>query len=188
MSNSEKSNTVSLSASAIIGLPLVSLDGEGDSDIDSSLTTNDGEYLDSEVEYGAFRWSELAKFSDESPDAIFRKHSVDVVAATRNEKVDTAKPAEEIETNRQGDDKMARRTSTELGERISLLLNSPTNSPRSVMTGHRNGLVIGRKTLKKPRTSSETEAIVDIADDDIISLDNDETDYDLCVSMEQMRM
>lgn len=142
MSSSTKRKSVSLSPSVIIGLSLACLDSDGDSDVNSSLTTSDGEYdseVESEVVSGAFRWSELAKFSDASPGAVFRKRAAG--ATRKNKKADTTKPSKDDKTPQ-----TPRRTSTELGERISLLVNSPTNSPRSVMAGHRKGM--GRKTLK----------------------------------------
>jgi hypothetical protein len=197
--SSFNSKIISLSPSAIIDLSIESLDC--DDSTESSLTNDDGlEILDTSLFSGSFRWTDITKFADESPEAVHRKQSFgDQLAASfvpNNVANDDGVHVMEVvgsatsttvtvsaKTNGNENKSPGRGHSTELGERISLLLNSPTNSPRSAMTGFwNNNQVVVRKTL----TNTTHTTIID----DVVSLDEFEGESSklVCASMTRMRV
>jgi len=105
---------VTLSSAQIIALSIDGLDSDDEDDGYDSF--------DISSHYGDFRWTDITKFADMLPLPIDRRPFVDRLV--REDKLPCY--------------------STESGERISLLLNSPTNSPRSGMTGTFNNQVVGK--------------------------------------------
>jgi len=198
-SNSFNSKVISLSPTQIIDLSLGSLDTYSfDDDTYSSSLTNDVDTFNSDAFTGSFRWTDLTKVADASPRTISRLPSiVNDEADVTDEKNElhkdlaTTKDQQLQQPLRRGRRKdyykgplpatSCHNHVTELGGRISLLLSSPTNSPRSAMTGYWNNQVVGRKTLKLPLVEFDTAILAggdenDYDDDDIISLDYESLD------------
>jgi len=179
------STVIAFSCSDIIDLSNDSLDEDEDYDEcyfdyvdDNSSLTNDGDTFEPSSFSGSFRWADLTKFADDSPEVGPRKplrrnrssslstHSTGgptppppppppfadecPEAATRQQE------RQNRSSSRSAGSTCAAKpppppsaTASKLGKRISLLMNSPTNSPRSTITCYRNSQIVGRKTHKK---------------------------------------
>lgn len=182
------STGIAFSRSDIIDMSIDSLDEDQDYDEcyysfddvdDNSSLTNDGDTFEPSSFSGSFRWADVTKFADDSPEVGPRKplrrnrssslstHSTGGPTAPPPPPppfVDECPEAATRQPERQNHSSSRSTGSTcaakpppsppsatasKLGRRISLLMNSPTNSPRSTITCYRNSQVVGRKTLKK---------------------------------------
>eukprot|EP00531_Pseudo-nitzschia_arenysensis_P013461 CAMPEP_0116131806 /NCGR_PEP_ID=MMETSP0329-20121206/9205_1 /TAXON_ID=697910 /ORGANISM="Pseudo-nitzschia arenysensis, Strain B593" /LENGTH=181 /DNA_ID=CAMNT_0003626267 /DNA_START=92 /DNA_END=637 /DNA_ORIENTATION=- len=164
------SKKINLSPSEIMNLSIGDLGWDSTSDSEDEFDYDYHEYLkdsrsthpeeekDSNEFDGNFRWTDRTKISDEIPELIRRRKSVD--------QVDDADREESPDHNK---------CSTELGERILLLVNSPTFSPRSVLSEFLENQEV--ETTRPLKSSEEKGFIDDLSLDDTIYTTEDEMDY-----------
>ncbi len=161
-------------------------DDESESEFDfdyREYLSNDLKYDDDDEEEaspafdGSFRWTDRTKISDEIPELVRRRQSVDQL--------------DDVEQTPRTENKC----STKLGERILHLMSSPTCSPRSPTSTLNEFLESNRFDTTRPLKSADysldgpevTGFIDDISLDDTIFTTEDEMEY-IRVALETSKM
>ena len=148
-------------------------DDESESEFDfdyREYLSNDSKFDEDEASRaldGSFRWTDLTRSSDEIPELVRRRQSVDQL--------------DDVEQTPQTENKC----STKLGERILHLMSSPTCSPRSPTSTLNDFLESNRYDTTRPLKSADyslhgpevTGFIDDISLDDTIFTTEDELEY-----------
>ena len=167
------SKAISLSHKEIMNLSIDNLDWDSTDETDSydsfdylnddsSLTHDEYEKAyDSDSFSGSFRWTDRNRFSDENPEVLRRRQSVDQL-----DEEDNNEEQENVATTS--------KCFTKLGGRISLLCNSPTKSPRCPLT----------EFIAATRQVDVTGFVDDLSLDDSIYTIEDEMQF-MCATLEE---
>lgn len=176
---------INLTSKEIMNLSIGDLDWDSTSGSEDEFDYDYREYLNDSCSHseeeknsgefdGSFRWNDRNKISDEIPELVRRRKSADTLDDSDREQ------------SREGT--AENKCSTELGERILLLGNSPTFSPRSVLSEflENQGLETTKPLKSRPIVGPKETGFVDnlsLDDTDDLSLDDtictteDEMDY-----------
>jgi len=145
-------------------------DDPDDHDPDDHDPDDHGRYDSEDHSFtGSFRWNDRTTVSDEIPELIRRRQSLDAL--------DDLPPTEPTKTTRPTPSR------TELGGRIARLSRGPTHSPRSTL----GGFVQPATEPSKPTTTlfatEEARVLDDLSLDDTICTVEDAIEF-LCVVLE----